>query len=309
MITNVFIGSSAYALPALKMLCEKGMQPLLIISQPDKPAGRNLNPTPTPVSEYARNNDLPLITPEDINVFASELAKLHPDILITASYGGFIGKELRHLAPLKAINLHPSLLPRFRGASPVQSTLLAGENWTGTTIFRLIAEMDAGPIIAQERLEIHELENYSSLHERLAVQAGQMLYKLLTEASLPFAETAQDHGKATLCPKIDTSLCQIDWFSPAQAVQNKIRAFSLEPGAWAYFRGSKLKILEARQWPDEPCGETGAIVSVLKNTGFTVNCPDRQLLITKVQAAGKKMMDASAFVNGARLNPGEKLWM
>lgn len=309
MIKNVFIGSSTYAIPALELLCQNGFTPLMVISQPDKPAGRNLNPTPTPVSEYARNHDLPLITPENINSFAGELAELEPELLITASYGGFIGKLLRNLAPGKAINLHPSLLPHLRGASPVQSTLLAGETLTGTTIFRLIAEMDAGPIIARETLEINSNENYSSLHQRLANQAAEMLLKLLTTSNIPFPEQPQDASKATLCPKISPELCQIDWKKPALAIQNKIRAFSYSPGAWTWFRGSKLKLLEATPLIENASDDTGTVSAVLKNTGFSVNCRDFQLLITKVQAAGKKIMDAAAFVNGARLNPGEKLWM
>lgn len=309
MIKHVFIGSSVYALPALELLCKKGMPPLLVISQPDKPAGRNLRSTPTPVARYALDKSLPLIRPADINLHVEEIASLQPDILITASYGGFIGKKLRHLAPGKAINLHPSLLPRYRGASPIQCALLAGEKTSGNTIFRLSATMDAGPIIAQESLEIRENENYSSLQQRLADQAAGMLLSLLQNNPLPFAELAQDAALATLCPKIDSSLCQISWKSPALAIQNKIRAFSLEPGAWTYLRGSKLKLLEAIALAEKPSGECGTVASVIKNKGFTVNCLDSQLQILLVQAAGKKIMEASAFVNGARLIPGEKLWM
>jgi len=309
MIKHVFIGSSVYAIPALELLCENGMPPVLVISQPDKPAGRNLRPTPTPVSEYALSHSLSLIRPENINKHVDEIALLQPDILITASYGGFIGKKLRHLTPGKAINLHPSLLPRYRGASPIQSALLAGEKLSGTTIFRLSATMDAGPVIAQESLRILENENYSALQLRLAQQAAQMLLSLLQKQPLPFAEDAQDAAQATLCPKVDSSLCQISWKNPALAIQNKIRAFSWEPGAWTYFRGNKLKLLEALILPEKPSGECGTIGSVIKNKGFTVNCLDCQILICLVQAAGKKIMEASAFVNGARLSAGEKLWM
>lgn len=308
MISNVFIGSSAYALPALEMLCKNGMAPKLVISQPDKPAGRKLNPTPTPVALRSRELGLPLLTPDDINQSLCEIAACNPDILITASYGAYIGRALRQVAPLKTINLHPSLLPRFRGASPIQSVLLAGEKITGTSIFRLVAEMDAGPVLVQKPLEIFENDNYSSLHQRLADQAAEVLIALL-QSPLPYPETAQDAKKATLCPKIDASLCQLDWSVPAAGILNKIRAFSYEPGAWVYFRGSKLKLLEARLFSEKPSGEAGTVVTKIKNTGFTINCTDAQILITSVQAAGKKILDAATFVNGARLEPGEKLWM
>lgn len=288
------------------------MKPLLVVSQPTKPAGRNLNNTPTPVSVFALSNNLLLQTPEDINHpdFIATITELMPDLLVTASYGGFIGKKLRHVAPLGAINLHPSLLPYYRGASPIQSALLHGEQITGTTIYRLIAAMDAGPIICQNTLQIAENENFSSLHERLADQAAGMLKEIILNDILrKQIPTPQEHEKATWCPKIDSSLCMIDWHQNASTIINKIRAFSLSPGAWVYFRGAKLKLLEA-QYTDCPNElEPGCIAGITKKTGFTVNCLDKQVLITKVQAANKKIMDAGAFVNGARIETGEKLWM
>jgi methionyl-tRNA formyltransferase len=311
MLRSVFIGASSYGLPALDLLCKQGMQPQLVVSQPDKPAGRNLKTQPTPISAYAMQHEIALFTPQNINdsLSISFIAATAPDILITASYGGIIGKELRFLAPNKAINLHPSLLPRFRGASPIQSVLLTGESITGTTIYRLIAALDAGPIIAQQSLEILPGENYSSLHDRLAEQAATMLLSLMVnETGINATETQQEHEKATCCPKIDSSLCMLSWQQPAYAVNNKIRAFSYNPGAWCYFRNGKLKILKAEATDLLPEGQCGTIATIIKNTGWTVNCLDKQLLITEVQAEGKKIMDAAAFANGARLSTGEKLW-
>lgn len=311
MIKSVFIGSSAFALPALKTMCQQGYNPLLVVSQPDKPAGRNLHPQPTPVSSFAKEQQLPLIMPLSINDPDSiaAIAKTAPDIIITASYGGFLGKELRKLAPYKAINIHPSLLPKYRGASPIQSALLKGESTTGNSIFRLVAQMDAGPVIMQESLPILPNENYSSLHDRLAEQAAKMLLSLLNNPTWLAQEQAQNAEQATWCPMIDSSLCQISWNKPALAVHNKIRAFSLSPGAWVFHRGIKLKLLGAQLLDLPAAGEPGTINNLVKNSGFTVNCLDNQLLITLVQAAGKKQMDAAAFANGARLVSGEKLWM
>ncbi len=308
----VFIGSSIYGIPALDLLIKQGFAPKLVISQPDKPAGRKQLFCPTPVSEYARKAGLKLLTPEKINVpeVVNYITELNPDIIITASYGGYIGKQIRRLATRRVINLHPSLLPKYRGASPIQSVLLNGEASTGTSIYRLISELDAGPIIAQRSLDILPEDNYSSLQSRLAQQAAEMLMDLMkTDSSTPFAETPQDHKMASLCPKIDSSTCMINWQVPASAVLNKIRAFSYIPGAWVYFRRAKLKIMEA-QVTDHPVeGEHGCIARIIKNIGFTVNCLDKQLLITSVQAEGKKIMTAGAYVNGARLSTGEQLWM
>ncbi len=312
MTRSVFIGSSAYGLPALELLCNHGMRPQLVVSQPDKPAGRNLKTSPTPISAYAIQHGLPFFTPENINSEASisYITATAPDILITASYGAVIGKALRFLAPSKAINLHPSLLPKYRGASPIQSALLHGESTTGTTIYRLIAELDAGPIIAQQSLEIFPNENYSSLHNRLAEQAATLLLSLFHDNTITLPpETPQEHSKAGWCPKIDSSLCMISWNNPAYAVVNKINAFAYTPGAWCYFRTGKLKLLKAQPTDQAPEGMCGSIAKIIKNTGFTVNCQDQQLLITEVQAEGKKLMDAAAYANGARLCTGEKLWM
>ncbi|GAB1467819.1 methionyl-tRNA formyltransferase [Candidatus Cloacimonadota bacterium] len=312
MIKSVFIGSSAYGLPALDLMCKNGLAPQVVISQPDKPAGRNLKSVPTPIAAYAIANGLTLFNPDNINddFSYSLIASSNPDILITASYGGYIGKELRNLARYKSINLHPSLLPKYRGASPIQSAILNGETITGTTIYRLIAALDAGPIIAQQSLEIQQNENYSSLHDRLAEQAASMLLKLLQSLdTIKASETAQVHNQASLCPKFDCSLCNISWHLPAETVNNKIRAFSYHPGAWCYFRKAKLKILQAEPIDELPEGLCGNIAKIIKNTGFTVNCMDKQLLIRQVQAEGKKIMDAAAFANGARLNTGEELWM
>jgi len=308
----VFIGSSIYGLPALDLLIKQGYQPKLVISQPDKPSGRKQIISPTPVSDYAKANGLNLISQEKINTpeVIACIASLAPDIIITASYGGYIGKDIRRLASRRVINLHPSLLPRYRGASPIQSVLLNGESITGTSIYRLISELDAGPIITQRSLDILPEENYSSLQDRLSQQAAEMLLELMQKSSSEsFSETPQDHLMASLCPKIDSSTCMISWQMPAIAILNKIRAFSYVPGAWVYFRRAKLKIMEARLTDNPVDGECGAIAQIVKNTGFTVNCQDKQLLITGVQAEGKKIMPAGAYVNGARLCTGEQLWM
>lgn len=317
MIKYVFIGSSDYGLPALQKLCALGMPPSLVISQPDKPAGRHLKEQLTPISLYALLHGLPLSKPADINSPDSlaTIAEAAPQLIITASYGALLRKKLLSIAPLGAINLHPSLLPKYRGASPIQSAILAGETVTGTSIYRMIAAMDAGPVIAQKSLNIDPLDNYSTLHIKLADQAAEMAVDLLgslkhkEEAGYSFPEKPQNQTDATWCPKIDSSLCKISWEAPAVAVHNKIRAFSFDPCAWVYFRHLKLKILNAEQTAFAASGETGTIAQVVKKKGFTVNCLDYQLLITTVQAAGKKIMSAAEFANGARISCGEKLWM
>ena len=304
---NVFIGSSAFGLKALEALISSGMAPCLVVSQPERPAGRNLKPLPQPVAVFAGDADLPLFTPEDINSEESifRISMAAPEVLITASYGGMLGKKLRHLAPRKAINLHPSLLPLYRGATPIQSALLNGDTTTGCTIFRMVAGLDAGPILKQQSLEIYPHENHEALQQRLAALGASLLVELLQDPH-PWPETPQDDAQATLCRKISSQEVELDWQQHAVKILNQIRAYSPLPGAYTWFRGDKLKILEAEICTDAISGAPGEIGAIIRNTGFTINCLDTSILVKQVQAAGKKVLSAAAFLNGARLSPGEK---
>lgn len=303
---NVFIGSSAFGLKALEALISSGMAPCLVVSQPERPAGRNLKPLPQPVAVFAGDAGLPLFTPEDINSEESifRISMAAPEVLITASYGGMLGKKLRNLAPRKAINLHPSLLPQYRGATPIQSALLNGDSISGSTIFRMVAALDAGPILKQASLAIYPDENHESLQKRLAELSANLLIELLRHPD-SWKETLQDHDQASLCRKINSGDEELNWQQNAQTIFNQIRAYSPLPGAYTWFRGSKLKILEAEICSETSSAKPGAIAAIIRNQGFTINCLDKPILIKQVQAAGKKVMSAAAFLNGARIIPGE----
>lgn len=301
----LFMGSSDYGLPALAKLIQNGYPPSLVISQPHRPSGRNLQKTPTPVSQFAMEHNLPLYTPEDINSEESiaKLADYEADIIISASYGNYLGKKVRRICPFRAVNLHPSLLPKYRGSTPIQSAILNGETETGTTIFQITAKMDAGPIFRQEKLSISEKENYSDLLERLKQQAADILWlfwqDLLTGKELSHSE--QDESQATWCSIFNKQSGLINWSNQAKNIHNQIRAFALTPGAWTYFRAKTMKILASELTAKLAEGKPGQICCLDKKSGFFVNCVDYKLLITKVQAEGKRIMDATAFINGARL--------
>lgn len=306
----VFIGSSDFGIAALKRVCESN-PPLLVITQPDRPKGRNLKAAPCPLAECARELGLPLLQPENINSedALQTIAMLRPDILVTASYGGMLGKKIRHLAPYKAINLHPSLLPAYRGAAPIQSALLAGESSTGMTIFRLDARLDAGPILIQQKLDILEGENYSDLHHRLALLAADMLAEYLLHIDAYESRLSpQDDALASHCGKFEKQDMLINWQQSASSVVNRIRAFSMLPGAFQYYKGEMLKLLSAEVIHETPCTEPGSIHSIIKNTGFTVSCHDHPILIKTLQPAGKKVMDSWAWLLGSRAKTGDKLW-
>ncbi len=305
----VFAGSSEYAIPILEELvatCEHEIP--LVISQPARPKGRKLQAEDTPLAASARLLDLELYTPEDVNDEESiaRITAVGADIIVTASYGAFLGKTLRQICPLGAINLHPSLLPKYRGSSPIRAALLAGERVTGNSIFRLVKKMDAGPLLLQEELAIHDNENYSSLHDRLANHAAQLLPRLLRMvADLPAREQSEEAASySRMVTKTDLKL---DFSHTTAALLRQIRAYSFEPGTYTMFRGRELKILCAQQYADTSKQEPGSICQIIKNEGFTIATGDGEILIRQVQAAGKKRMDAWTFTLGARFTPGERI--
>ena len=305
----VFIGSSAFALPSLQLLLEyKDHTPLMVITQPPRPKGRKLQPEHTHIGLYATQKGIPFIYPDDINDWETIklMSDLKPDLLVTVSYGALIRRCLRLCAKYGAINLHPSILPHLRGATPIQTAILQGMSRTGITIFRLNSRMDAGAIYRQQRFSISADENYSSLHNRLAVAGADMLVDFIrkfnpnTDEPIP-----QDETQATYSHKVGKSDFLIDWTQPAAQVVNRIRAFSHEPGAYQIFRAKTLKIIKAKVMPVGAQGSPGSIQQIIKNTGWSVNCSDHQVLITSVQPAGKAIMSAWSFHLGARIDIGE----
>ena len=305
----VFAGSSEYAIPALKALLSSAEHNLaLVLSQPPNPKGRKQKLEDTPLTIYARKHGLKVFCPEDVNSQESVdyILGHEADILITASYGAYLKRRLRQGFAQGAINLHPSLLPLYRGASPIRTALLNGEKHSGNTIFRIVAKMDAGPILKQEKLTIQDGENYSSLHDRLALQAADLLLKLLPV--LPDIQPQeQDHAAATFSNKIDKDDLILDFDRKSKSLENQIRAYSLVPGAFAKFRDTKLKILSAEPTSSLSDFPPGHIIEIIKNNGFAISTKDGQLLVHQVQAAGKKIMNAYSYHLGARLQVGERI--
>ncbi len=306
----IFIGTSDYAVPALRALhATEGFAPKLVITQPDRPQGRKLKLTPTPVAQLSESLGIPTIKPEDINsdLVYETIRAYNPDLLITASYGALIGRRLRQLASLGAINLHPSLLPLYRGASPIQSALIRGDSRTGITIFKLSARMDAGDIYLQQEEEIYPGDNFSSLHDRLAQRSADLLIRLLKDMKAgQVSATKQDHNLATYTRKIEKEDLEIGWANPAEGIWNQIRALSETPGAATTYNGTPLKILAAEILEEPFVAEPGTVVKVITNLGFCVAASDKQLLIRTVKAAGKKALSAAAWQIGSRIKPGDR---
>jgi methionyl-tRNA formyltransferase len=307
----IFLGSSAFAVPSLERLIKsEAFKPAAIITQRDKPAGRNLQTTFTPVKQLALDNNLPVFQPEDINSAEAVeyLSALQPDLLITIAYGQKLKKAVRTSAKLGAINLHPSLLPELRGAAPIPFALWNGQIQTGLTIFQLTSRMDAGPVWFSKPLFIFPDENATELAERLAYIGSLCLLQFLQKWPDQQREPVpQDETQATYCRKLAKADLLLDWNQPAQEIRNRIRALAVSPGAYTFFRGQQLKILQAEIIEEASDLPVGSIVSITKNAGFSVQAQDKQLFVRLVQPSGKKVMAAWAFHLGTRLVSGERM--
>ncbi|MDP8202243.1 MAG: methionyl-tRNA formyltransferase [Candidatus Tenebribacter burtonii] len=305
----VFMGTPDFAVPTLKALADTGFKPLLCITQPDRPKGRNRKPQATPVKIAAEQLNIPVIQPEDVNSpgMINKLTDISPDIIITVAYGGYLKREIRKLPAFGCINLHPSLLPKYRGSAPINYALFNGDKNTGNTIFRIAAKMDAGPVISQNKIEIAESDCYTLLYKKLSESGAQDVVNVLQKIEqneIIFQE--QDHTKATFSHKLLKDDLLINWNNPAGNIRNKVRGLAEVPGITASFREKRIKIIEVKILDNLSKEHPGSILDISKN-GIIVNTADKNMLIKKVQPAGKNIMTAHAFSLGARIETGEKI--
>jgi len=310
LIRVVFLGTPDFAVNSLEKLATSKFKPILVITQPDKPKGRKQKLQPTPVKISSIKHGLPVLQPSNINSESvlEKIRVLNPDILITVAYGGFLGKSLRKLAPMGCINLHPSLLPELRGASPLQSTLFLNKIKSGITIFKIVAKMDAGPIINQIEFDVPKEMNYSEYSDFVAEKGAEFLLQTLESIEKQgFELIPQDHNHASYTQKIEKSFLTITWNSPSTSIIGKIRGLSYQPGARTIRNNKILQILRAKHYSSDSSHVPGTITHIIKNEGFVVACQDGEILITEVKPQGKNVMSAHAYKLGAKLKPYEKL--
>lgn len=304
----VFMGTPAFAVPTLKHLVQCGYRPLLCITQPDRPQGRKRRLAPPPVKMAAQEFGIEVIQPEDVNdqPTIERLQALQPDVVVTVAYGGYLKRQIRRLPRWGCLNLHPSLLPQYRGSAPLNFALFNGDAETGVSIFRIVAAMDAGPILRMRSTPIEPGECYTHLHDRLAeMGAHEMEHALRSLEDGTAEEQPQNHDLATFSHKLLREHFLIDWQTPGAALMGQVRGLAEVPGAVAQFRGNPVKIIELHPWEGESRKTPGTVLEVIKNRGIVIAGSDGNLLITRVQPAGKKIMTAHAFHLGARIDAGE----
>ncbi len=303
------MGTPEFAVPALKLLSKTKYKPILCVTQPDRPKGRKKRFLPSAVKLKALELNIPIIQPENINSLESiaELQKINPDVIITVAYGGYLKREIRKLPKFGCINLHPSLLPKYRGSAPVNFTLFNNEKFTGNTIFKIYAKMDAGPIIYQRKIKVKENEYFSELTDRLSkLGAEDVLNVLEMIENNDYELIKQDDSKATFSQKIEKQDLLLDWSLPAEKIRNKVRGLAERPGFVASFRNKRIKIIETEIIQNESISKPGTVIDIIKNVGIVVATVDFDLLLKKVKPEGKKIMNAYAFYIGALIRTGEK---
>jgi len=305
----VFMGTPEFAVPSLRKLMEKGFNVSLVVTQPDKPAGRGRKLTPPPVKVEAEKLKIPVVQPEKIKdnpELEKLLRKISPDLIVVVAYGKLLPPWLLTLPKYGAVNLHASLLPEYRGASPIQSVLLDGKEKTGVTVMKISEELDAGDILSQREVEIYKSDNAKTLHDRLSQIGAELLAETLplyVEGKI--IPQPQDHSKATYCPKITKEMGKIDWQESAVKIFNKIRAFTPWPSAYTFLEGRRIKITEAEPLMEETSFPPGTVIKADKE--LLVSAGRGILRILKLKPEGKKEITAEEFIRGYPIKVGKNL--
>jgi len=300
------MGTPQFAVPSLKALVEAGYKVPLVITQPDRPAGRGKKLKPPPVKLEAQKLGIPVYQPErikDNKELQKLLKEISPDLIVVAAYGKILPDWLLKIPKLGVINVHASLLPKYRGASPIQSALLNGEEETGVTIMEVIPQLDAGPILSQERVKILREDNAQTLHDKLAELGAELLVKTIP----PYAKgelqpTPQREEEATYCTQIKKEMGKIDWSRPAEEIFNMVRAFTPWPSAYAYFNGKLIKITKAQ--PVEGKGEPGEVIEAGRE--LIVATGKGALKIERIKPEGRKEITGEEFIRGYRVKAGDR---
>ena len=288
-------------------MLDAGHDLALVLTQPDRPAGRGLRPAQSAVKQLALARGLDVLQPatlRDLDVQA-RVAAARPAFLVVAAYGLLLPQWALDIAPGGALNIHASLLPRWRGAAPIQRALLAGDAETGITIMRMDAGLDTGPMLAQERIAISAGDDAQSLHDRLAALGARMIVAALAEAAAERVRAVPQSAQGvTYARKIEKRETEIDWRRPASEIERAVRALHPVPGAMARLRGETIKIWRAAVRGD--AGDAGTVLAA-DAAGVLVACGEGALLATELQRAGGKRLAAAEFLRGCAIARGERL--
>ncbi len=303
----VFLGTPAFAVPTLEKLAESGSEVMLAVTQPDRPRGRGPHDAPPPVKETALRLGIPVYQPERVRrpEAVERLRALAPDAMVVVGYGQIIPQSVIDIPPMGIINVHASLLPKYRGAGPVQWSIINGEKRTGVTTMRIDAGLDTGDMLLKSETEIGPDETAVELGARLAVLGANLLVETFAGlAAGSIVPHKQDPAEATYAPLLKKEDGLIDWFQPAEAIHNRVRGLQPWPGAYTTFRGELLHIWKTRVVGQASACPTGRIAALKP---LAIACGSGALELVEVQLEGRRRMPAADFVNGHRLTENDVL--
>ena len=310
-MTLVFFGTGAFGLPALEALLGSPHRVLAVVTAPEKPRGRHLKKSVSEIKSWATAHGLPVLefSRGDESGLQKAIKRLGPDALVVISFGVILKEDLLKLPALGALNVHSSLLPRYRGAAPIRRALLNGEQKTGVTVMRMTARLDAGDILIQKNLSVDPEENAVGLEKRLAFLGAEALLESLKSLEDKTARfVPQNESEATYAAKIVKEEGRIDWAQGAEAVLNRVRAMAGWPGAFTFLKGKRLVILEARKAAETSKAQAPGKVDVgLEKNFLKVAVSDGWVELTHVQLESKKALTASEFLKGTSLQSGDFL--
>jgi methionyl-tRNA formyltransferase len=305
----LFLGTSEFSCPSLEAVLESAHEVIGVVTQPDRPKGRGQKFAPSPLKSLAVAKNLPVFQPERVRDHSSleVLKSLHPDLMVVVAYGQILSPAVLAIPPRGCVNVHASLLPKFRGAAPIARAILAGETRTGVTTMLMDPGMDTGPILLTAETSVEESDTQGTLHDRLARMGARLLGQTIEgweKGTLP--PIPQDPSLATYAPKIQKEEGRINWQTPARQLFNLVRAFDPWPGAFTVWAGRILKLFQPRPLEEE-AKEAPGTVAQTSAAGLRVATSDGYLLIRELQLENRPRMGVSEFLRGYPLKPGVRL--
>lgn len=305
----LFMGTPAFALPALELLHDNAYPIISVVTQPDRPAGRGQKDVAPPVKLLAQKLGIPVLQPIKVKEpsFMETLGRLNPDLIAVAAFGQILPKAVIDFPRLGCLNIHPSLLPKYRGAAPLNWSIIRGETETGVTIMLMDEGMDSGDILLQEKTPLFASETFGQLHDRLAASGATLLLKAIDQILCGTAQRQkQDPSMVTLAPRLTRETGKINWDDSVFNIVNLIRGLCPAPAAYTLLDGMMLKIYAADGQPGAVDGPPGTL-SDIQPTGLPVSAADGHVILKEVQLAGKKRMLIPDFLRGYRLKKGSQL--
>lgn len=299
----VFMGTPDFAVESLKKIYESGHNILAVVSQPDKPSGRNMKLMPTPVKEYAESKNIKVYQPEKIRKdeeLYETLKSLKPDVIVVVAFGQILPQKILDIPKYGSVNVHGSLLPKYRGAAPIQWAIISGEKVTGITTMYMDAGMDTGDMIQKAEVKIEDDDNFGTLYEKMKVKGGELIVQTLEKIADGVAPRVKQPDDFTLAPMIEKTLGNIDWNNNSEDIRNLVRGLNPIPGAYTNIEGQKMKIWRVEFSNMKKTDEmlTGMVIKADKKEGLLISTKDGILDIAEIQLPNSKRMLAKEYLNG-----------